>query len=254
MAEEIKKEASDAKTEASFTAIEEKALEQGWKPQDEWEGEPDAWRPAKEFLDRGELFKKIDDQNRTIKEFKRTLEEFSKHHAKVKETEYKHALEDLKRQKKEALLEGDADAVVNIDEKIDLVREAQRVPEPQVQAPQTNPIFINWVQRNTWYEANRAMRAFADRVGNELGSQGLSPTDILSEVERQVKQEFADKFNNPKRNAPSAVEGSVNKGPAKKDNFHLSDDERRVMQRFVRSGVLTEEQYIADLKKTKGVS
>lgn len=239
----------------TVTPIEEKAIEQGWKPQDQWEGNPEDWRPAKEFLDRGELFKKIDDQNRTIKEFKRTLDDFSRHHAKVKEAEYKHALEDLKKQKKEALVEGDADAVVDIDERIDLVKEAQRQPTPQpVQEPTVNPIFTAWVTRNTWYNNSEAMRSYADRIGNKLGASGMSASDILSEVEKEVKKEFAHKFTNTRRDGVSAVEGSVNRG-GKKDSFQLTDEERRVMRRFVGSVPgMTEEKYIADLKRIKGVS
>lgn len=237
------------------TELESKAASQGWVPKEEWSGDPEQWRPAKEFLDRGELFKKIDDQNRTIKEFQKTLNEFSKHHAKVRESEYKRAIEDLKAQKKEALIEGNADAVVDIDDKLELVREAQRsAPTPQVPAApaESNPIFVNWVERNNWYHNQPAMRAYADRLGNELGSQGKSPNEILAEVEREVKKEFAHKFNNPNRDKPGAVEGSTNKGGGKRDTFTLSDDEHRVMQRFVKSGVMTKEAYIAELKKTRG--
>jgi hypothetical protein len=39
-----------------------------------------------------------------------------------------------------------------------------------------------------------------------------------------------------------------------KDSFTLSDDERRVMQRFIKTVPgMTEEKYVADLKKIKGV-
>lgn len=243
----------------ALTPTEQKALEQGWVPKDEWDGDPEQWRPAKEFLDRGELFKKIDEQNRTIKEFRRALDDLSKHHQKVREVEYKRALDDLKSKKKEALLEGDADAVIDIDEKIDMVRDAQRESvqqnRPAEPDPQNNIVFQAWTQRNSWYNTSPAMRAYADRVGNELGAQGgISVTDLLNKVEQEVKKEFAHKFNNPNRDKPGAVEGSSNKGGKSKDTFTLSDDERRVMQRFVKMGALTEEQYIADLKKTKGVS
>jgi hypothetical protein len=95
------------------------------------------------------------------------------------------------------------------------------------------------------------MRAYADQVGIEAGSKGMSPSDVLAEVEREVKKEFADKFTNPRRASAAAVEGSTNKGSGKRDSFQMSDEERRVMQRFVKSGALTEEQYIADLKKTR---
>lgn len=243
----------------ALTAIEQRAQEQGWVPKDEWDGDPDEWRPAKEFIDRGELFKKIEEQSRTIKEVRRALEDFSKHHQKVKEVEFKRALETLRAQKKEALVEGDADAVVDIDEKIDAVREAQReaaqTPQQTPQAdPQNNIVFQGWVAKNGWYNTNQAMRAYADRLGNQLGAEGgMSVTDLLNKVEQEVKREFAHKFNNPNRDKPGAVEGSTNKGSKKNDSFQLTDDERRVMQRFVRTVPgMTEEKYIADLRKIKG--
>lgn len=259
MAEEIKDlpEGTPAPEPKQLTDIEQRAVSQGWVPQDEWSGDPDQWRPAKEFLDRGELFKKIDEQNRTIKEFKRVLDEFGKHHSKVQKVEYERALADLKAAKKDALNEGNADAVIDIDEKMALVREAQ-LDIPQVKVPETppdlNPVFVNWVSRNGWYETNKAMRAYADRIGGEYGSQGMSPVDILSAVEKEVKREFAEKFQNPNRNKPGAVETSTNKGGKTRDTFELSDDERRVMQRFVKTiPGYTEEKYIAELKRVKGV-
>lgn len=258
--QEEKKQEPEQKEPVQLTAIEQRAQDQGWVPKDQWDGDPEEWRPAKEFLDRGELFKKIEDQSRTIKEIRRTLEDFSKHHQKVKEVEFKRALESLKAQKKEALVEGDADAVVDIDEKIDAVREAQREASqaPAQQTPQADPqnniVFQNWVSKNGWYNSNPAMRAYADRLGNQLGAQGgMSVTDLLGQVEQEVKKEFAHKFNNPNRDKPGAVEGSTNKGSKKNDSFQLTDDERRVMQRFVRTVPgMTEEKYIADLRKIKG--
>jgi len=116
---------TEQKQEHTPTEIELRAMEDGWVPQDEWQGDPEVWRPAKEFVDRGELFKKIDDQNRTIKEFKRALDDLKNHTQKVRETEYNRALATLKEQKKNALLEGDAERVVSLDDEIDLVKDAQ---------------------------------------------------------------------------------------------------------------------------------
>lgn len=240
-----------------LSPIEQKAAAQGWVPEDEWEGEPDAWRPAKEFLDRGELFKKIDDQSRTLKEYKKAIDDLRKHQTRIAEIEYKKALEDLKKQKKDALIEGDADAVIDIDEKMAVVRDAQKtaaaapaVPDPE----QLHPVFVSWVEKNNWYNTNKAMRAYADQIGIELGSKGMSVSDVLAGVEREVKKEFADKFTNPNRQRATAVEGSTNKGSARKDSFQLTDEERRVMQRFVKTiPGYTEEKYIAEMKKIKGV-
>ena len=238
-----------------LTAAEEKAMEQGWVPQDQWEGEPEQWRPAKEFLDRGELFKKIEDQNRTIKDFKRALDDLKGHHAKTQATEYARALATLKQQKRAALEEGDAAAVIQLDDEIDLVKDEQtRLRQGESQQTEViNPEFASWVDKNKWYETNAPMKAYADALGRNLAASGLSPSAVLQEVEKQVKLEFANKFTNPNRNKPGAVEGSSNKGGKGNDSFSLSDEERRVMQRFVRTGAMSEKEYIAELKRIKGV-
>jgi hypothetical protein len=241
--------------EVTLSPIEEKALAEGWVPQDQWDGDPDQWRPAKEFLDRGELFKKIEDQNRTIKEFKRALDDMKQHHSKVREVEYQRALKALKEQKKDALESGDADAVIRLDDQIDLVKEEQTKlrTQPQVQEPaEVNPELSAWIEKNKWYETDRAMKAYADDLGRELALRGREPSDILVEVERQVKQEFAHKFRNPNRDKPNAVEGSSGKGARSKDDFVLTDEEKRIMERFVRTGALSKEEYIAGLKATRG--
>lgn len=238
------------------SAVELRAMEAGWVPEDEWDGDKSQWRPAKEFLDRGELFKKIDDQNRTVKELKRALDDMKRHHTTVRETEYARALSSLKDQKRAALEDGDAAKVVQLDDQIDLVRDEQtklKQTEPsssQEEAPA--PEFVSWVDRNKWYESSQPMRAYADALGRDLAYKGMPPGDVLKEVERLVKQEFPTKFKNPNRDKPGSVEGSSTKGGKTGGSFVLSDDERRVMQRFVRSGVMTEEQYVKDLKSVRG--
>jgi hypothetical protein len=245
-------EVNDPAPEPQFTEIEQRASEQGWRPKDEWDGEPDDWRTAREFLDRGEFFRKIDDQNRTIKELRKTQIDLTKHLETVRKTEFQRALATLKNQKKTALAEGDVERVIELDDEIAETRTQMAqapVQHPVEVDPQLNPIFVSWKQRNSWYDTSDAMRAYADRLGNQLTG---SPSEILAEVEKAVKKEFAHKFENPRRQAASAVEGGANKGPAsKKEDFKLTDEERRAMQRFVRQGIITEEQYMKDLKEAK---
>lgn len=256
MAENVEVEVGQQVEVKPFTEIEQRAVDQGWRPQDEWDGEPDAWRSAKEFLDRGELFKKIDDQNRTIKEFKRALNDLAKHHNEVREAEYKRARQDLLAQKKQALEEQDADRVIQIDERLDAVKEAQRAApvKPVVEDPGVlNPVFVAWKDRNSWYDTSEAMRAYADTIGNELGARGgFSPEDILKEVERRVKKEFPTRFENPRRAQAAAVEGTAPRGGKKVEVYELSALERKVMNNLVgKVPGMTEEKYIAELKKVK---
>lgn len=238
-----------------FTKVEQTALEQGWVPKDDFQGEEHKWVDAGEFLRRGELFGKIDSQNRELKETRKTLAALEQHYLKVKETEYKRALADLKKQKKEALIENDVEAVLDVDEKIEELREeqiaeARASAQAQMQQVQSepHPEFVAWTNKNGWYETNKPMRAFADARGMELRQEGKSPAEVLRMVAEEVRREFPNKFYNPNREAPSAVEGAgAQKGSATK-GIVLSEIETTIMKKLVGQGVLTKEQYLADIK------
>lgn len=257
MADENIEVNEEAGKQLELSPVEQRAMEQGWVPQDQWDGPEDQWRPAKEFLDRGELFEKINAQNRDLKELRKALVDLRNHNAKIAEIEYKRALADLKSQKREALADGNVDAVMDIDDKIEAVKEAQQAhAAPEVPQPsEVNPIFQTWLQRNKWFESNRVMRAYANDLGKELAMRGLSPAEVLEQVEQEVKKEFADKFRNPARERPGAVEGSTHKGRSgSSETMELTDMERQVMQRLIKTiPGFTKEKYLADLKKIKGV-
>lgn len=244
-------------------AVETEARASGWVPKEEFHGDPVKWVDAGEFVRRAPLFQKLDLQNRELKELRKGLEELKQHHSKVRETEYKRALADLKTQKRDAFVEGDPDKIVEIEEQMEVVKEAQRKFEQEQQveaqratAPEViHPEFAAWSRRNPWYDTSKPMRAFADALGIELRATGMSPSDVLKQVEQQVKEEFPNKFRNSNRDKAPAVEGT-SKGGGKSgggvSESSLSDDERRIMNTFVRTGVMTKEQYIAELKKVKG--
>lgn len=239
------------------TAVELEAMESGWVPKDKYAGDEHKWVEAGEFLRRGELFSKIDQQNRKIKDFEKALDEMKKLHKNVAEVEYKRALESLRTQKKTALEEGDAEAVIAADERIDLIkeqqREAQRAPQPTSEDGSNHPEFVQWAERNNWYKTSSPMKAFADALGADLARAGNSPSEVLRKVEAEVKKEFPHKFSNPNRDKPGAVESSTGGGTSNKSSFVLSDDERRVMNTFIRTGVFkTEKEYIDELKKVRG--
>ena len=238
---------------------ESEARDQGWKPKEEYEGDPSRWRPAKEFVERGELFGKIDSLGKELKDTKKALKMLQEHHSKVKETEYNRAVTELKSLQKKHLEEGNSDEYLKTTELLTDLKAEQKAREvlgqQQAQQAQTqvDPRFVAWQEKNSWYNKDKEMRQFADTLG--LGyaqaNPGMEPDDVLEYVSKQVKQAFRDKFENPNRTKPSAVEGGSNAQP-KKEEVKLSDDERRVMNTFIRQGIMTKEEYIAQVKAMRG--
>lgn len=240
--------------EVQANPYEEQAREQGWKPKEEYEGDPEKWRPAKEFVERGELFGKIDSMGKELKETRKALKMLQEHHSKVKETEYNNALRELKSLQKKHLEDGNSDGYLETTELLTDLKAEQKAREVVSQAApaQPDPRFVAWVNENSWYQKDAEMREYADTVGLGYAQRtGKDPEEVLEYVTNQVKSRFKEKFVNPNRSKPSSVEGAATPA-ATKSSFELTEDERKVMNTFVRTGVMTKEEFIAEVKKMRG--
>jgi hypothetical protein len=243
------------------TAVEKRALEMGWRPKEDFDGEEEDFIDATEFVRRKPLFEKIDSVGKELRETRKALKALQEHHSKVKEAEFKHALEQLRSEKKQALEDGDADKLIEIDERIAdaKVRQVQEERQQAQAASAPHPNFVQWVQRNTWYKDDAELRSISDQIGAAyaVANPDVEPEQVLKYVEGRVKKLYPDKFRNPNKDRPSAVEGRASsttskpKGDSTSD-YQLTDEERKVMMSFVRQGVMTKEQYITDLQRVKG--
>jgi len=254
-------EEAEVKQEVKVDPYEEKARSEGWVSKEEWESNPDnspeKWRPAKEFVERGELIAKISAVGSELKETKKALKMLQEHHTKVKESEYQRAVNELKEAQKKHLTDGNADEYLKTTEILtDLKAEkkAREVYDANAQ-PETDPRFTAWVEENKWYNQDQDMREFADSIGTGYAQRNpnLDPEDVLRYVTTQVKKNFREKFENQNRSKPTSVEGASASVTPKKSSFELTDEERRVMNTFVRTGVMTKEEFIDEVKKMRGV-
>jgi hypothetical protein len=259
MTEEVVPEGTPEQTPAAAPApFEAKAIEMGWRPKEEWDGPEEEFIDAKEFVRRQPLFEKIESQSKAIKQLAQAFDALKTHHTKVKETEYQRALTSLKAAKREALRDGETDRALAYEEKIDEVEqqkaefdaEAQKVQVPQ--EPQAHPDFVAWKQKNNWYSKDSELREFADSYGTTLARKGLAPGEVLDAVAKQVRKAFPEKFTNPNRERAGSVEPPTRTG-ASQTGFSLSEDERTIMKKIVRTGVMTEADYIKDIKRMRGL-
>ena len=239
---------------------ESNARDAGWVPLDEWQGDPEDWTDAKEFVKRGELFHKISNQSGEIKELKRAITGLMEHHQKVKETEFTRALDYLKQQKKSALEEGDADKLLAVDDAIDTLKEEQQQAKVEAKAEKQegpSPRFVQWVQGNSWYLNDPELRAFADDLGVGIYQRAKGQIDeieLYELVKKRVMKAHPEKFKGQGTKTPNVEGGNTQTRTNKVDNFQLSDDEKRVMNTFVRQGIMTKEEYVAELKRVKGAA
>jgi len=192
------------------------ALQMGWVPQEEWKGDPDKWRPAAEFVQRGEKVIPIlkDRLNKVESELKVALSANRQEIERVKAEAYARATEDynaklraLDEKEVEAFKAGDGDAFVAAKKE----RAAIKPPAPPIAAaPPPDPVFEDWQAKNPWYQADPELADYADFISHRIVAEHggvIDPAKLGAEMTERVKRSFPHKFTNPRRDEPGVVEG-----------------------------------------------
>lgn len=251
--------------EMNYSDVELKALERGWKPKEEWEGSSSEWVSADEFNRRGELMDTISTLNKRdkskddrIDKLETALKELGEHNKKIAEKEYERALATLKKQKVQALEMDDHERVVEVEDKIEEVKEAKRkfeqsssVDKEEPRQPESNPVVEQWKQNNQWYTTNLAMRGAADAFANDYITRNPSAVSdaeaVLNYVDQQIKKEFPDMEARRRPSGTVDTDGTASRGkPRKFSSRNLNDDQRRIGETLVRAGAFEKLQDYVD--------
>lgn len=248
-----------AQDQPQYSDIELKAMEMGWRPKDEFNGDETDFIDAKEFVARKPLYDKIAHQSKQMKNLTNAVEALKEHYTMVQKTEYNRALTALRNERKQAIAEGDGERVDAIEQQMDRAKEQVAEIERAAKTPiveevqQVHPELAEWQSKNQWYVSGpQYMKAFADQVGAQLAQSGMHRSDVLTEVAKRVRQEFPEKFKNPnKADAPAVGNARVTAKPAKGAEIQLTEQERNIMNTLVKGGHITKEKYLADLKAAK---
>ena len=273
-------EVSSLNPELHKQAQVERAQQKGWKPLEQYTGDPADWVDAAEFLGRQKLYDKLHDSRRQITKMERDIASMAKHFTDMEEASYQRALKDLRTEQAIAVDNQDTAAVVKVtDEIADLkAKQASKVQQQQAQ-PQAHLTeeFQQWKQDNSWFESDTEMTqdAISIGIGYAAANQGKTQEEILKHVSDRVKKIYPEKFQKkaqPKRGAPVVESGKENGGEqavaaaTKKGKLTVSDlDERETatMKTFLKRGVfkdaakkrgISEQQvYLEDLAKARGL-
>lgn len=249
-----------AEVENKLSEIEELAVSMGWNPS--FEGaEGKEKLSAKDYIKKGrdiqrDMSKRLKSQSDAIDEMKSSIQGIQDHYEKVSKAEIAKAKKELKDKRKEAIIDGDVDAVEKIDEEMDTLKEQEKTNKKE--AKNKDKIFDDWISDNKWFEEDAEMVNYANyKLASELKrNPSLSTSEQLDFARKSVEDKFPEYFGKSKpekKTPPTAVnEGGSRPGSGAKKEFtsaDLSADQRAIMKTFVRQGIMTEKQYIADLVK-----
>lgn len=242
--------------------VEDEARLLGWVPEDDFKGPKEHWIDAETFVERGrtvlpivqknnaELKRKLlaleakdRERDATVAEWKAFMQE-----AQVKEkVKYEVQIAELKAQKKQAISDGDGDAVISIDDAIDAIKEQQKavvVEKKQEVVNGPDPAFVEWHTENSWYGVDEDKTAYANGIGPQI--QKAHPHLIGKAFLDMVAARTEEKFPSNVRR-PSPVESGTNAPVAKKGKYsynNLPEEAKKAHDKFVKQKLMTSDEYL----------
>lgn len=247
-------------------AVEDRARRQGWRPKEEYRGDPSRWVDARTFVLRGEAelpilrerFRKIDtefsatrtelnDVKKKLTEATEVLVEFRDMSRNAEQRAYDRAKDELRQRQREAVQEASPEKFDAAQRQIDALPQPAPVPpkrpEPVAAAVGAlppgagpDPVTLQWINDNPWFNIDRPMHDYALYEDREIKMEfpGWSVAEQLAEVRQRTMDKFPEKFGNTRRRTPSAVAASAaplpkTKGKTVKD---LPDDAKAALERF----------------------
>jgi hypothetical protein len=261
-------------TETPSPEIEARARAMGWRPQEEFNGDPNKWKPAADFVAKGEndlpvlrenlrrttstitdlqaRFARQEQENKaTVERLERMSEAALKRQKDTLEAQYQAAM-------RNAAANGDVDAYDRLDagrrqavtEFDTQVAEVKRPVETQPQrgnAPSAEDTakIEGWINRNPWYrsdmELNHAATAYSSFLTQQNPNMGLD--ENLKQTEAHMRKRYADKFGTVAD--PPAVEGggtrmtaSASRGKGWND---LPSDARAQAAKLIKEGLFKDQ-------------
>src|SRR3972149_6385261 len=196
----------------SGIVIPNEAKQFGWVPQDDFKGDPEQWRDAATFLQRGKeingflrkdlekIQKTLQQRDHDVQEMRETLNEFREFHNASMVQAKKTVIDELKKEKVIAIEQGDGEKVLELEDKIEQVKEAAATkPALENKTPNENDKeFYGWLKENQWYITNQELAPASVEFGAvaQLEDQDLRGRKFLDLVTEKVKEAFPEKVEN----------------------------------------------------------
>ena len=189
---------TDQQAEPEPVTIEGLAGEMGWRPKEEWKGDPDKWKPAQDYL------RSTVDVNRKVvnrlKGVEDQLARVARTSVSITEREVAKERERLLQERDEAFDAGDREAFTRVERELAKVAEVA----PAREVPAETKSFME--RNSSWFEKDPVATAWAVNRSVELGERGITDYGAqLAIVEREVKQMFPEHFTTLPKAKPAPL-------------------------------------------------
>ena len=249
--EELENEGNEEPDEETVSM----AKSMGWVDSDKFRGDKDRWVGADEFVEKGLndlpiLRERLRSQSKKITDMETDISSFKTYHEETLSKEYSRAIHDIREKQLATVEEGDTEAYQKLEKQKEQLAISHSRNRPPASPPADNPLYSSWKDKNSeWFEKDADMTSYANRMSDyiaETKPELIGKQEFLDEIEKEVKSRYQNKFENPNRDKPNAVEGGGRQHRSKGSHTYsdLPGEAKAACDRFVRRGQISRKQYL----------
>lgn len=245
----------DPVIEQEFSASEQKAYDQGWRPQEEFEGDEDNWKTAKEYNRDGEWLDKLKTERQRTDQMQRDFDDRLEASNQLHQARHKQELDSLKAKQREAVDLADTAAYDTATRQIDELKD-QELPTKAPQQKQQDPEITAWVDQNPWInDPNDDRTIMAQGALNQFQQSNPdgSISDAIKFVEERVNR-LGKPSGNPRRDQPNANENTRKPQQRRSRELTMGDltpGEQSEWDKFGRTIFKTEKAFLKAVKDAR---
>ena len=244
-----------------LNAAEQKAWDGGWRPEEQFEGNPENWKTAREYNMYGEFQSQLRENKAESRRKEAEFDERLANSNKLHEARRKSEIDSLKAQRREAVEEADTDKYDKIQTQID-----SHDTDTETTTPTKDPVVAEWEAKNAWINDTGSEKyAQAQAAWSIAAGKGMDNQAALDFVDSQLGKLYPETQQeaqpepqtNPRREAATMTETSTRRSPRQRGSKELtmSDltrDEQKQWTQFGQEMFDDEKSYlkaVADARK-----
>ena len=240
-------EQEEVQEQPELSTFEQEQWDKGWRPETEFEGDPDNWKTAKEYA----MYGDFQDQLHSMKnDFRRKEGEFDTRISNLNllhEKQQESTISALKSQQRQAVDDADTERYDQLQAEIDAQDNIQAA-QPVIEK---DPLIVEWENNNAWIndpndERTQQANAFLTIAASK---QGATIQSSLKYVDEQIAKLHPDEMpTNPRRDASTMTEKSTRPASrTRKRDLTMNDltrDEANQWQQFGNSMFKSEKEFL----------
>jgi len=241
--------------ELKLSPIEQKAYDQGWRPQKDFTGDEDSWKTAREYVQYGEIISLVKQNKKELDNQKRDFDDRLENTNKLNEARRKSEIADLKTKQREAVDLADTDAYDSTQKKIDELESQTVTTQPAQQGK--DPDIVDWEAKNPWInDVNDERTVVAQSMFNNYTAQnkGASAAQALAHIDSKLSKLYPTENTNARRDQPNTTESVARKPQRRSKELSMSDltnEESKEWQMFGRTMFKTEKAFLKAVKDAR---